>query len=109
MSLMIIKHGIPKAFKGAVSKGITKAKDFLTEIEKCFLKNDKVETSTMLQSLISMRYNGKGNIREYIIEMYNLTSKLKTLKLDLLEDLLVHLVLITLPTQFSQFMTNYNY
>ena len=30
MSLMIIKHGIPEAFRGAVSEEITKAKDFLT-------------------------------------------------------------------------------
>ncbi|URD75865.1 Retrotransposon protein [Musa troglodytarum] len=96
MCLMIIKCGIPEAFRATVSEGITKAKDFLTEIEKHFLKNDKVKTSTILQSLISMRYNGKGNIREYIIEMSNLASKLKVLKLGLSLDLLVHLVLISL-------------
>ena len=50
-----------------------------------------------------MRYKGKGKIREYIMEMSHLASKLKTLKLELSEDLLVHLVLISLPTQFSQF------
>ncbi|CAD5189110.1 unnamed protein product, partial [Musa acuminata subsp. malaccensis] len=103
MSLMIIKHGIPEAFRGAVSEGITKAKDFLTEIEKRFLKNDKAKTSTLLQSLFTMRYNSKGNIREYIMEMSNLASKLKALKLSLSEDLLVHLVLISLPVQFNQF------
>ena len=32
------------------------------------------------------------------MEMSNLASKLKTLKLELGEDLLVHLVLISLPT-----------
>ena len=59
MSLMIIKRGIPKAFRGAVSEEVTNAKDFLTEIEKRFVKNDKAETSTLLQSLISMKYKGK--------------------------------------------------
>ncbi|XP_022873247.1 uncharacterized protein LOC111392201 [Olea europaea var. sylvestris] len=54
MSLMIIKRGIPEAFRGAVSEGITYAKEFLAEIEKRFVKNDKAETSTLLQSLISM-------------------------------------------------------
>ncbi|URD89511.1 Retrotransposon protein [Musa troglodytarum] len=108
MCLMIIKHGIPEAFKAAVSEGITKAKDFLTEIEKYFLKNDKAKTSTMLQSLISMRYNGKGNIREYIMKMSNLTLKLKALKLGLSEDLLIYLVLISLPAQYSQFNVSYN-
>ena len=72
------------------------------------MKNDKAETSTLLQSLISMKYNGKGNIREYIKRQSHLTSKLKAFKLELSEDLLVHLVLISLPAQYSQFKVNYN-
>lgn len=108
MSLMIIKRGIPEAFRGAVSEEVTNAKDFLTEIEKRFAKNDKAETSTLLQSLISIKYNGKGNIREYIMEMSHIASKLKALKLELSDDLLVHLILISLPTQFSQFKVSYN-
>ena len=54
-----------------------------------------------MSKLISMKYNGKGNIKEYIMEMSNLTSKLKALKLELLEDLIVHLVLISLPAHFG--------
>ena len=42
------------------------------------------------------------------MEMSHLASKLRALKLDLSEDLLVHLVLISLPTQFSQFKVSYN-
>ena len=38
MSLMIIKHDILEAFRGAVSDEITLAKDFLTEIKKHFAK-----------------------------------------------------------------------
>ena len=108
MSLMIIKRGIPEAFRGAISEGIESAKDFLAEIEKRFAKSDKAETSTILKSLVSMKYKGKGNIREYIMEMSHITSKLKALKLELSEDLLVHLVLISLPNQFSQFKVSYN-
>ena len=108
MSLMIIKRSIPRAFRGAVSKKITKAKEFLAEIEKYFVKNNKAKTSTLLQSLISMKYKGKGNIREYIMEMSHIASKLKELKLELSHDLLVHLVLISLPTQYSQFKVSYN-
>jgi len=48
-----------------------------------------------------MKYKGKGNIREYIMEMSNLASKLKSLKLELGEDLLMHLVLISLPAHFG--------
>ena len=45
-----------------------------------------------------MKYKGKRNIREYIMEMSYIASKLKALKLELSNDLLMHLVLISLPT-----------
>ena len=98
MSLMIMKHAIPEAFRGTMSEQITTAKGFLEDIEKRFRKNENAKTSTLLAKLISMRYVGKGNIREYIMEMSHITSKLKALKLELSEDLLVHFVLMSLPT-----------
>ena len=55
-----------------------------------------------------MLYKRKENIREYIMEMFNLVTRLKALKLKLSKDMLVHLVLISLPTQFSPFKINYN-
>ncbi|KAK7276201.1 hypothetical protein RIF29_17337 [Crotalaria pallida] len=107
MSLMIMKRAIPETFRGTMSEE-TNAKMFLQEIEKRFAKNEKAETSTLLSKLVSMKYKGQGNIREYIMEMSHLASKLKALKLELSEDLLVHLILISLPTQFSQFKVSYN-
>ena len=107
MCLMIMKRSIPETFRGDMSNE-TDAKGFLADLEKRFARNEKAETSTLLSSLVSMRYKGKGNIREYIMEMSNLASKLRALNLTLSEDLLVHLVLISLPTQFSQFKVSYN-
>ncbi|XP_022878635.1 uncharacterized protein LOC111396430 [Olea europaea var. sylvestris] len=82
VSLMIIKRGILKAFRGADAEEVSNTKEFLAEIEKRFAKNDKAETSTLLQSLISMKYRGKGTIRKYIMEMSHIASKLKGLKLE---------------------------
>ena len=42
------------------------------------------------------------------MQMSHIASKLKALKLELSEDLLVHLVLILLPAHFSQFKVSYN-
>ncbi|XP_057954717.1 uncharacterized protein LOC131148806 [Malania oleifera] len=108
MYMMIMKRAILEAFRGTMSDCITTTKDFLTDIEKRFVKNEKFEISTLLTSLILKRYKGEGNIREYILELSHLTSKLKALKLELSEDLLVHLVLLSLPAQFSQFKVSYN-
>ena len=102
-----MRHAIPKTFRGTMSEE-TNAREFLNDLKKRFTKNEKAETSMLLANLISMRYKAKRNIREYILEMSHITSKLKALKLELSEDLLVHLVLISLPAQFSQFKVNYN-
>ena len=87
-----------------MTEGITNAKDFLDKLEKCFEKSDKAKTSTLLHHLISIKYNGK-KIREYIMEMSHIVSKLKGLKLELSKDLLVH----SLPVQYSQFKVSYNF
>ena len=86
----------------------TNAKRFLEVLEERFAKSEKAETTTVLRKLVSMKYKGNGNIREYILEMSHLASKLKTLKLELSDELLVYLVLISLPPQFSQFEVSYN-
>ncbi|XP_051139235.1 uncharacterized protein LOC127257015 [Andrographis paniculata] len=108
LSLMIIKKNIPEIFRGTISDDIITANDFLVEIEKRFTKSDKAEMSTLLKSLITMKYNGKGNIREYILNMSNTASKLRALKLDLSEDMLVLLILLSLPTKYDQFKVSYN-
>ncbi|RDY14613.1 hypothetical protein CR513_00301, partial [Mucuna pruriens] len=84
------------------------ASKFLEEIEQFFAKNEKAETSNLLVKLIFMKYKGRGNIKEYIIEMSNLAAKLNSLKLELDEDLIVHLTLISLHAHFGQFKVSYN-
>ncbi|RDX96076.1 hypothetical protein CR513_21307, partial [Mucuna pruriens] len=76
----------------------------LEEIEQFISKNKKAERSNLFAKLITMKYKGKENIREYIMEMSNLTAKLKSLKLEIAEDL----VLISLLAHFGQFKVSYN-
>ncbi|XP_047339772.1 uncharacterized protein LOC124943278 [Impatiens glandulifera] len=82
MCLMIIKCGIPE--------------------------NDKEETYAILAFLITLKYKGNGNKREHILEMSHIVSRLKALKLDLSEDLLGHLILLSLPSHYNQFKVSYN-
>ncbi|XP_075486543.1 uncharacterized protein LOC142526176 [Primulina tabacum] len=107
MKLMIMKHSIPDTIRGAIPEE-NDAKKFLTQIADRFAANEKVETSTILNKLVSMRYKEKGNIREYIMKMSNLVTRLKSFKLELSEDIFVHLALISLPAQFNQFKISYN-
>src|SRR4051812_6912639 len=104
---MIKQRSIPKSIRGGISDE-QDAKVFLKQIADRFTANEKVETSTILTKLVSMWYKVKENIREYIMKMFNLVTKLKGLKLDMLEDILVHLVFISLPAQYNQFNIFYN-
>ncbi|KAL9660943.1 hypothetical protein QQ045_025762 [Rhodiola kirilowii] len=108
LSLKIICRGIPEAFRGIVHDEISSAKDYLAEFEKRFVENDKAKTSEFLANFISMKYSGKGNVKEHIMEMSQLASKLKALKLELSENILVHLVLISLLLEYSLFRISYN-
>ena len=42
------------------------------------------------------------------MEMSHIASKLKALKLEFFDDMLMHLVLLSLPTQYNKFKVNYN-
>jgi len=100
MSLMVMNRTIPMTIKGVIPDKVN-AKSFLTKVADWFNKSDKVEANTHINKLINMRYNGKGNIREYIMKMSNLVSKLKALKLKLSKEILVHFILISFSSQYN--------
>ncbi|XP_073056955.1 uncharacterized protein [Primulina eburnea] len=72
MILMIMSF-IPNTIRDVIPKE-NDATKFLTQIEDRFAANEKVETSSILTKLVSMRYKEKGYIREYIMEMWNLVT-----------------------------------
>ena len=53
------------------------------------------------------RYSGNGGIREHILRMSNLTSKLKPMDLALKDEFLIHLIFASLPKEFDTFIVNY--
>lgn len=87
----------------------TNVRALLKELEQCFARNENAEAGDLLTKLVTMRYTEKGNnIREYIMEMASLAARLRTLKLEVSEDLLIHFVLMSLPTRYNQLKVCYN-
>ena len=78
MCLRVMQKTIPEAFRGPVSES-TMAKAYLADIEQRFVRNEKAEIGILLKEFCSKKYSGQGNIREYILEMSHITSKLKDL------------------------------
>jgi len=79
------------------------ANGFPAEVADQLIKSDKVEASPHLSKLINMRYNSKENIREYIMKLSDLVSKLKVLKLELSEEIQLHFILISFIIKYNPF------
>ena len=103
----MMKLTIPESIKGSISEE-NDAKAFLKEVSDRYAINEKVETSTILSKITTMRHNGKGSIREYILEMSNLAARLKALKLEMPEGIVVQLALNSLPVQYDTLKVSYN-
>ena len=99
---------ISKSLRGGITENREKQKVSKRNSQINSLLTKNVESSTILNNIVSRRYKGKRNIRKYIMEMYNLVTKLRASKIELSDDILVHLVLISLPPQFSKFKVSYN-
>ncbi|CAA6662020.1 unnamed protein product [Spirodela intermedia] len=102
------KCTISDTLRDTLVEELTNAKLLLQEIEKRYHKEDKAETSTLIYRLTNMKYKRKRHIREYIIEMSHICSRLKVLNLKLPEKFIVYMALISITIQFNQFKVNYN-
>ena len=102
MCLRVMQKTIPEAFRGPVSES-TAAKTYLADIEQRFVRNEKAEIGILLKEFCSKKYSGQSNIREYILEMSHIASKLKDLKFDVSDDMLMYMILNSLPVNSGNF------
>jgi hypothetical protein len=98
---MVIKSSIVEAIRGAIPESTT-AIEYLRKVENQFTSSSKAYASTLIKSLVNKKYNG-GGIREHILRMSNMASKLKPMDMELKTEFLVHLVFAS-----SSFEVNYN-
>ncbi|XP_075083568.1 uncharacterized protein LOC142167303 [Nicotiana tabacum] len=107
LSIMIIKRSIFYYIKGTV-KDNGNAKDFLSAIRQKFLESDKTEIGSLIDFLSTIKYNPVGSVRDHIIKLFNIYTKLNNLGVTITGDFLIYQSLRSLPKYFNQFKTTYN-
>ncbi|XP_066320479.1 uncharacterized protein [Miscanthus floridulus] len=106
--LALIKNTIEPAIVGSISDYDT-VTEYLERIKSQFTGSSKTYATQLIKQLVTERYSGGGGgIREHILRMSNLASKLKPMDLALNDEFLLHLIFASLPKEFDTFVVNYN-
>jgi dynactin complex subunit len=104
---MVIKSSIIEAIRGAIPNCET-LKEYLKKVKSQFTGSSKTHTSTIIKRLVMKKYSFDSGVREHILKMSNMTSKLKSMDMGVKYEFLVHLVMSSLPKEFGSFEINYN-
>ena len=59
-------------------------------------------------SLTTMKFDGSRTMHEHVIEMTNVAARLKSLGMEVEQNLLVQFIVDSLPSEYDPFHINYN-
>jgi hypothetical protein len=104
--LMVIKSSIMETIRGTIPSRET-AKEYLKKMKSQFTGSSKTYASTIIKRLVAEKYSFGSGVREHILKMSNVASKLKPKNMGLKDEFIVHLVISSLPKEFGTFKINY--
>ena len=78
LSLMLMRMTVADNIKISLPK-IESAKKFMGLVEECSQTTDKSIVGTLMSILTTMKFDGSHTMYEHVIEMTNITARLKTL------------------------------
>ncbi|KAJ9567681.1 LOW QUALITY PROTEIN: hypothetical protein OSB04_003647 [Centaurea solstitialis] len=105
IALIYIKKCMTDAVKGGIPES-NLAKVYFASIADKYKIRQKLDN--LMNKLIRMSFNGQGSIREYILQGIDTSCKLKEMKVEIDDSFLVHLLLNSLPDQYSHLRSLYN-
>jgi hypothetical protein len=108
--MAVLKNTIEPSIAGSIPECDT-VTEYLGRIKGQFYGSSKTYATQLIKQMMTERYSGGGNdtsIREHILKMSHMNSKLKPMDLHVKDEFLVHLIFASLPKEFDTFVVNYN-
>ena len=102
-----MKKSIQEHLKSGLPVDCT-AKEMMAAIKARNRISSNAEVGTLLQKLFNMKYDGNAGVRDYVLRMVDLKTKLQALNVTITDACIVHQALNTLPPDFGIIKTNYN-
>jgi hypothetical protein len=101
VALVIMDHSIDTTIRGALPKSPTCAKAFMAKIEEHFQGSSKANASMLMIMMMHAKYDGCGSVQEHILNMVDMSNKLKDLDMPLPDPHVIHYTLLSLPSIFE--------
>ncbi|KAH1239471.1 hypothetical protein GmHk_08G023898 [Glycine max] len=106
LSLMFMRMTVADSIKTTLHK--TNAKEFMKLVEKRSQTTNKSFAETLMSTLTTMKFDGLRTMHEHIIEMTNITVRLKTLGMVVNENFLIQFIINSLSSEYDPFQMSYN-
>ncbi|KAL5540897.1 hypothetical protein UlMin_043289 [Ulmus minor] len=106
LSLMFMQLSIANKIKTTLPK-TNNAKEFMKFVEDRSQIADKSLAGTLMATLTTIKINGSCSMHEDVIEMTNIAARLKSLGMNVNENL-VQFIINSLPSEYGPFQMNYN-
>ncbi|XP_050156195.1 uncharacterized protein LOC126630073 [Malus sylvestris] len=106
MAILIMKRPMSDTVKGGIAN-TDSAKEFLASIEAKFNESNKAETGNLMNSLMTTKFVD-GSVREHILGLIDIATKLNALDVAISDPFLVHVTLNSLPSEYSQLKSTNN-
>ena len=104
---MFIKTKISDKIHGSIDQD-EKVWDLLKAIDDQFITSDKGLACTLIMKFSFLRLTSVKGVREYIMQMRDISAQLKKQEVDMFEFFLVHFILNTLPPEYGSFKISHN-
>lgn len=105
--MVIIKRFISEMiYDGVLSSDNTK--DIHKVIGQKIKESTKVEVTNLQNSFSNTRYDNMGGVRNYILKIIQIASKLTELNILMSYDFVLHQVLVSLLMELEQLKVSYN-